>query len=193
MPATVCKLVVDSCSLEDGRHRAEGGGKRERRTGVEQLVPSTARSEVPRTIVHLSACAAMSGMPRPPGLHKLHSKSRSGRAMAANVLVKAGILVAEALEEGGHHLVLIPWPRKVVREAAPREGSRDLGSEVLRTADASDVRTCESVAVWCTVCKGEMKRHTYRLQGTRGGTGLLRPRPCSPLRRRRRRRTPRGR
>ncbi len=94
----------------------------------------------------------MSGPPRPPGLHRSQSKNRSGRVTAASVLVEPGILATEVLEEGGHHAVLVARARKVEREAALGEGSRTLGFEVGRAAgraaDASDIGTCENMAVW---------------------------------------------
>ena len=67
MPATVCTLAV---SLVLQVNDAEGG-RDGRCTGAEQLVPPTANSSLLKTIVNLSACAEMSGIPRPSLLHKI--------------------------------------------------------------------------------------------------------------------------
>src|SRR6266702_693232 len=69
MPATVCALAV---SWVLGWMAAEGG-KKERRTGAEALVPPVVSYCPFRTVTNLSACAEMSGTPRPRGLHKLQS------------------------------------------------------------------------------------------------------------------------
>lgn len=71
-------------------------------------------------------------------------------------------------EEGIHRIVLVVPARKVVREATTGEVRRDLGVEARRAADTSDIRTCKSVAVWCTAYKGGMEHYTYRMQGTWG-------------------------
>src|SRR6266702_3165668 len=147
MLATVCTLTATPV-LQDGRCRAEGGGRRERRTGVEQLVPSMIISMSFVNKRYLSACAEMSGTPRPSGLHRSQIKNRSGEVIAASALVEPGILVAEVLEEGGHRAALVAPPRKDEREAAPGEVCRDLWFVAGRAADASDTGTCENVAVW---------------------------------------------
>jgi hypothetical protein len=64
------------------------------------------------------------------------------RSRVANTLVKAGIFAAEDLEEGGHGVVLVHRPRKVLREAATREGRRHLRMAARRSADARDPGTC---------------------------------------------------
>ncbi len=147
MPATVWTSVV-SWVLEDGRRRAEGAGSRKRHTGVEQLVPPVTMGTLLTTITNLSACAAMSGMPRPAGLHKLRSKKMSSQVTAASALVEAGILAALDLEEFGHDSLLVRRARKVEREAASGDFRRDLGIVACRATDASDVGTCETKAIW---------------------------------------------
>ena len=96
----------------------EVGEGRERRTGAEQLVPSTSIKLPLRNIGIFIACVAILGMPRPEGPHKLQSKSRSDQVTGANTLVGALTFVAKATEEGGHCLLLVARTLKVVREAA---------------------------------------------------------------------------
>ena len=59
------------------------------------------------------------------------------------------MLVADVPDEGGHGLLLVEWDWKVVREAAAGEGRCDLwpGADPRRSADGSDIGTCESVGV----------------------------------------------
>ena len=83
----------------------------------------------------------MSGTPRPPGLHKLHSKNVNC-ATGANALVEVEVLNAQAVDEGVHLVYLVSLSREVIREAAPGEKARDLGY-LCRTADTSDIGTCE--------------------------------------------------
>ncbi len=82
-------------------------------------------------------------MPRPEGLDKLQSKSRSDQVTEANTLVEALIFVAEVTEEGGHGLLLVARALKVVREAASGEVCCGLRHPVGRSANASDPGTCE--------------------------------------------------
>src|SRR6266702_3265085 len=121
MPATVWTLTV-SRALKDGRRRAETEGSRERHMGGDVGDATTRRAA--------------------------QSKNRSGQVTAASVLVEAGILAAEVLEEFGHRLVLVGRAWKVEREAASRKARRDLGEVVTSGADASDEGTCETMAVW---------------------------------------------
>ena len=58
--------------LEDGREERR---TRVRRTLVEQTVLSIRYFLLLRIYAYSDDCAAMSGTPRPSGLHKLHSKS----------------------------------------------------------------------------------------------------------------------
>ncbi len=68
--------------------------------------------------------------------------------MAENTLAQAVILATETLEEGGYIIVLVDKAREIVRESASGEACRDLGEMARRAADASDVGTCETVAIW---------------------------------------------
>ena len=91
-----------------------GAERRKRRTGVEQLVPLAKKAVPPQAKRYWYPCAEMSGIPRPPGLHRLQTMNWSGRIVAtANALVETGILVAEVMEEGGHHGLLVFLARKV--------------------------------------------------------------------------------
>ena len=65
--------------------------------------------------------------------------------MAVSALVEAGMLAGEMHEKFGHHDLLVVRARKVGREAAPGEVRRDLGVAYC-SADASDRRTCETMA-----------------------------------------------
>jgi hypothetical protein len=65
----------------------------------------------------------------------------------ANALVVAGIDGAEEPEEPGHRGVLVLRARKVAREAARGETTGDLGVIAGRTADTSDIGTCENTTV----------------------------------------------
>jgi len=96
-----------------------------------------------------NACAAISGTPRPKGLHKLHSnsKNRSDWVTEASALEEALILIPELLEECGHSLLLVDRARKEAREAAAGDVRCDLG-EARRSADAGDKGTCERATVW---------------------------------------------
>jgi len=68
--------------------------------------------------------------------------------MVENTLVEAVILAAEVLEIGGNIFVLVVRVGKVEREAAPGEARGNLGVQFRRATDASDPRTCETVAMW---------------------------------------------
>ena len=136
MPATVWALMVSQ------EWTTQSEWCRERHTGVEQLVPSALVRTFLRKILNLRAWAAMSGMPRPSGLHKSQSKKRLRQVTAASALVEASILGALALEECGHGDVLVGRARKVVRKATSREGSRNLGVVVCSAADGSEIGTC---------------------------------------------------
>jgi len=98
-------------------------------------------------IKKLSACAEMSGMPRPKGLHRLRSENRTCLVTAANTLVEAIILAAQILEEGGDSVYLVVRASKVVRETAAREVRRLLGIG-RRASDGSNKGTYESVIGW---------------------------------------------
>ncbi len=89
-----------------------GEGRGERRTGVEQLVPSLMIASLSWMTAKLSAYAAMSVKPQPSALGKLQSKTRSGQVTEANALVNAVILVTEVLEERMHSIALYLWRRK---------------------------------------------------------------------------------
>ena len=98
----------------------------------------------------LTACAEMSGIPRPLGLHKYKVRSgqvRSSRVIALNELKTARILVLDVVEERGHGGHLVGRARKVFREAASGYTRGDLGAVIHRTANASDPRTYKSVVV----------------------------------------------
>jgi len=75
-------------------------------------------------------------------------KNRSGQITAACALVEASMLAAEVLEEFGYRTVLVVRAWKVEREAASRQLRRDLGEVVSSATDASDVGTCETMAIW---------------------------------------------
>jgi hypothetical protein len=64
--------------------------------------------------------------------------------VAENALVQAFILLAEASLEDGHIIDLIRRDREMVRETAPREARRDLGTLARRPTHASDIGTCET-------------------------------------------------
>ena len=75
-----------------------------------------------------------------------------GQVTAVNVLVEVMMLVAKFIKEGWHDLVLIVWAQKIVREAATGDFRGDLGTGptvARRAANASDIRTCRSVAMVC--------------------------------------------
>ena len=83
----------------------EEGGRKEKRTGAEQLVPYASSLSPVRKIGYLDACKVMSGIPRPEGLpHKLQSKNRSDQVTKVQTLKEAPILIAEVAEEVGHGL-----------------------------------------------------------------------------------------
>src|ERR1700761_800896 len=86
----------------------------------------------------------MSGTPRPRALHKL--EKRLGKATEEDALVKAVILAAEVLEEGGHGDVLVRRLRKVLPEAAAGETRCYLRVVACGCTNASDPGTFESVA-----------------------------------------------
>jgi hypothetical protein len=137
---------TDGCGADQ---REEGG--EERLTGVAQLVPDTRKLLLPMIIIKSDACAEMSGTPRPSVLHKsqiLQGKNGSGQVTAEYALVQVTILGAETLEEGGHSIVLVHRALKIVRETAPGHARRDLGLVACRTADAGNIGTCETVAIW---------------------------------------------
>ncbi len=86
----------------------------------------------------------MSGMPRPAALNKpriLQCKNKSGQVAAEDALVQALILAAKVLQEVGHSTILVGRARKIVREAAPREASRDLACLARSAAHASHMGT----------------------------------------------------
>ena len=151
MPATICTLVV-SWVLE--AERREG-----KRTGTAQLVPDIKERTLFSMLNKLSACAEMSGIPRPAALdepRKLQSKNRLSQVAAENALVHAVILAAELLQVGEHstlRAVLVPRARKIVREAAPREVGRNLRLGVQarrargRATHASHIVTCKTMAM----------------------------------------------
>ena len=56
---------------------------------------------------------------------KLQSKNRSGQVMAENTLVKAVMLAAESLKEGGNSSFLVVRARKMDRESARGEARRN--------------------------------------------------------------------
>ena len=89
----------------------------------------------------------MSGVPRPKGLHQVQNTNRVDQDTEANALVKAFILVAEVLEEGGHSPQLVGRAREVVRKAAAGERSCDLRLVVRRSADGGYIGTCQSMAM----------------------------------------------
>ena len=103
---------------EDGRTDAEaerGKEDGERRTGVAQLVPSKERYSWSMTTTKLSACAEMSGIPRPIRLHKFYKKSKGwgsvGFTAEENALVHAAVQavtqVVETPEVGVHSNILV--------------------------------------------------------------------------------------
>ena len=114
-------------------------------------MPSTVKNPLSSATTYLSACAAMSGMPRPPALPSprqlLSKNTRSSQVVADNALVQAIKLAVEALHEDGNLIILIRRTREKVREAAPREARRDLGA-ARRAAHCSDEGTCETKAMW---------------------------------------------
>ena len=85
----------------------------------------------------------MSGTPRPPRLHKLHSKDGLCQAIGVNARVAAGVLIAQTPDVGVHLDYLVRQSREVIREAAPGEKARDFFGYPCRTADTSDIGTCE--------------------------------------------------
>ena len=58
-------------------------------------------------VTYPSACAAMSGRPRPPALQILQNESRSVQVTAASAPVEPLILVAEVPEVGRHGVLLV--------------------------------------------------------------------------------------
>src|SRR6266702_2478291 len=95
----------------------------------------------------LSACAEMSGIPRPAALdkpRKLQSKNRQSQVAPENALVHAVILAAKVPQEDAHNIVLVGRARKMVRKASPRDPSRDLGFLARRAAHASYIGTCKA-------------------------------------------------
>ena len=122
--------------------------------------------------VYCSDCAAMSGTPRPPGLRKFQSKNGLCRATGANARVFFFVLSAQTPDIGFRIRYLVFIDGKVIREAAPGDDARDFG-DACRTADTSDIRTCEinykglvsDLYVYpCTAHKEGLKA-TYRTQG----------------------------
>ena len=90
-------------------------------------------------------------MPRPEALNSSHNYLVGiGRVSSRrkNALVKAFILASDPLEEGGYGIILVGRTRKIVRESAPGHVRRDLGEMARRSADASDIGTCETVNIW---------------------------------------------
>jgi hypothetical protein len=97
--------------------------------GVEALVPFTSISAPLRMIGWFNACAEISGVPRPPGLCKLHSNSKhiSVWVTEAIALVEALIHISEPLQVPGHGPLLVGKTIKVARETSTGEAGRDFG------------------------------------------------------------------
>src|ERR1700761_5387982 len=137
----------------------------------------------------------MSGTPRPRALHKLEKKL--GKATEEDALVKAVILTAEVLEEGGHGDVLVRRLREVLREAAAGGNPCHLPVVACGCTNAGDPGTFESVAnvvSWglCTAFRqsemlhvqveGKVARNrTNRLPELSWNRQFPSPTPSSPL------------
>ena len=102
-----------------------------------------------KKIMKFSACAEMSGIPRPDSLDKLQCKDRPNQVKDANALVLSLIHVLEGLDlkEAGHGPLLVVWAHKIFREATAGEACRELWHGARRSANGSDGGTCGSVAV----------------------------------------------
>ena len=73
------------------------------------------------------------------------------RSLVEKALVHASILAAEMLQKGEHNVALVGRALKIVRKAAPREGSRDLvvlARAARGAAHASNIKTYKTVAMW---------------------------------------------
>ena len=157
----------------------------------------THRRKLPRS--H-GDCAAISGKPRLEALHESQSKNWPGQVTSANALVEAIIPAIKISDKCGRCVTLIVWDFKVVREATTGVNRRNLGvavpsngvprDGVPSAADASDPGACESADMVRDLYLRlyHTMRHTYRMRGTGGGTGLCESRrwPRSPQHRHRR-------
>ena len=143
IPATVWTFSV-SWVLENGRRRVDGAGNRKdtrkhRRAGPARERPDCRRRVGKRTLAR-----------RCRGSHDSKSctnyKVSKGQVTAANSLEETFILALEVQDEIRHCIFLVPWPRKVLREATSREIHCHF-REASSSADGSDVGTCETIVV----------------------------------------------
>ena len=104
--------------FQDGQRGGEGVNTHAYRAShvSRKIVPPSEDDFVSQRLLHGDI-----GTPQPSYLRKLHSKYGLGQVAGGNVLVEAGIIDAEVLEDGCDREVLVVWALRVGEETTLRK------------------------------------------------------------------------